>query len=88
MTTEKMTTAHIIKIRLEEAFLPTQLEVIDESDKHIGHLGHQGGGRHFAIVIAADAFKNLSRIAAHREIYALLNDLMPDKLHALRICVL
>ena len=75
----------IIKARLEKAFSLTHLEVIDESDQHIGHAGHQGGGRHFAVVISADAFKHLSRVEAHRQIYALFDDMMPDKIHALRI---
>jgi BolA protein len=75
----------IITSRLEQAFSPSQLTVLDESDQHIGHAGHQGGGRHFAIYIAADRFKSLTRVAAHREIYALFSDMMPDTIHALRI---
>lgn len=77
--------ASIIHSRLQQAFSPTDLEVIDESDQHIGHAGHQGGGRHFAIVITAECFNNLTRIEAHKQIYALLTDLMPDQVHALRI---
>lgn len=77
----------IIRDRLTEAFSPTHLDVIDESDKHIGHAGHQGGGRHFAIVIAADCFASVTRIEAHRRIYALFTDMMPDQIHALRIKV-
>ena len=77
----------IIKERLQHAFTPTHLEVIDESDEHIGHAGHQGGGRHFAVVIGAACFKQMSRVEAHRQIYALFNDMMPDQIHALRIKV-
>lgn len=78
----------MIRSRLQQAFNPSHLEVIDESGQHIGHAGHQGGGRHFAIVIAADTFKSLTRVQAHREIYALFTDLMPDTIHALRIVIL
>lgn len=74
--------------RLELAFHPTHLEVIDESDQHVGHAGHQGGGRHFAIVIAAECFKSDSRVAAHRKIYDLFSDLIPEKIHALRIKII
>ena len=81
------TRAAIIKARLREAFLPAHLEVIDESDKHIGHVGHQGGGRHFAVIISATCFKGLSRIDAHRQIYALFSDMMPEEIHALKIKV-
>ena len=74
-----------ITTRLQKTFLPSQLEVIDESDQHIGHAGHQGGGRHFAIYIAADYFNQLSRVEAHRKIYDLFSDLIPEHIHALRI---
>ncbi len=74
----------LIKTRLKEKFSPTFLEVLDESDAHIGHAGHQGGGRHFAIVISAAALKPMGRIEAHRAIYALFEDLMPDSIHALK----
>ena len=77
----------IMESRLRDAFQPAYLEVIDESDKHIGHAGHQGGGRHFAVVIASDHFKSMSRIQAHREIYALFSDMIPDRIHALRIII-
>lgn len=79
---------YLIRARLEQAFSPTHLEVIDESDKHIGHAGHQGGNRHFAIVIAAADFKGLSRVAAHRKIYALFDDMIPNDIHALRISII
>lgn len=75
----------MIEERLQSAFSPQYLRVIDESDQHIGHAGHQGGGRHFAVIIEADCLKSLSRVAAHRKIYALFQDLMPDQIHALRI---
>jgi BolA family transcriptional regulator, general stress-responsive regulator len=75
----------IIQARLKQAFHPNHLEVIDESDKHIGHPGHQGGGRHFAVVITAACFNAISRVEAHRQIYALFNDMIPEQIHALRI---
>lgn len=77
--------ASLIHSRLQQAFSPTHLEVIDESDQHIGHAGHQGGGRHFAVIITAECFKQVSRVEAHRQIYAVLSDLMPEQVHALRI---
>lgn len=76
-----------IRERLEKAFLPTYLEVIDESDQHIGHAGHQGGGRHFAIIISAPNLLGVSRVAAHRQVYALFDDMIPNEIHALKIKV-
>ena len=75
----------IILQRLEQRFDSNDFEVINESDQHIGHAGHQGGNRHFAIRIKKSAMEGLSRVAAHREIYALFDDMMPDQIHALRI---
>ena len=78
----------LITERLQVAFSPAHLEVLDESAAHAGHAGHQGGGRHFAIIITAESLAGLSRVAAHRQIYALFVDLIPHEIHALRICVL
>lgn len=75
----------LLRERLISAFSPSYLEVLDESDQHIGHAGHQGGGRHFAIIISAVSLNQLSRVEAHRKIYALFADMMPDPIHALRI---
>lgn len=77
----------IIKERIENAFAPEYLDVIDESDQHIGHAGHGGGGRHFAVIITASSLKGMSRVDAHRKIYDLFVDMMPDIIHALRITI-
>lgn len=74
-----------IKDRLIQSFSPSYLDVIDDSDQHVGHAGHKGGGRHFTIVITAQHFSQQSRVDAHREIYAILDDLIPEEIHALRI---
>lgn len=85
MTTNRL---ELIRYRLQSAFSPSHLEVIDESDKHMGHAGHQGGERHFAIVIAAERLNNLPRLEAHRAIYTLFTDLIPEQIHALKIKIL
>ena len=78
----------IIYERISKALSPSYLEVVDESDQHIGHAGHQGGGHHFAVIISADSLSGLSRIEAHRKIYALFDDMMPEQIHALKIKVI
>jgi BolA protein len=67
---------------------PKQLEVLDESDQHVGHAGHQGGGRHFAVIISAECFGGATRVEAHRQIYALFEDMIPEQIHALRIKII
>ncbi len=74
-----------IQQRLRQAFSPIQLEIIDDSEKHKGHAGSQGGAGHYTVMIAADHFKQKSRVEAHREVYAVLADLIPHEIHALQI---
>ena len=83
-----MTTQEKITLLLNERFSPDYLQVQDDSDQHIGHAGHQGGGRHFTVIIKAAALHKLSRIAQHQLIYATLASLIPDPIHALAIRVL
>lgn len=78
----------LIHDRITQALTPTSLEVIDESDKHRGHAGHGGGGRHFAVIIQSALLTDKSRVEAHRAIYVLFEDLMPHEIHALRIKIL
>lgn len=85
---DKSSRVDIIRSRLESAFSPSYLKVMDESDQHIGHAGHQGGGRHFAVEISSATFAGLSRVDAHRRIYELFDDMMPDQIHAFRIKII
>jgi hypothetical protein len=44
-----------IRVKLEEAFSPRVLEVIDDSESHRGHSGYREGGEsHFNVVIEAE----------------------------------
>jgi len=46
-----------IEKRLREALAPSHLAVINDSDKHRGHAGHDGSGEsHFTVEIEAPAF--------------------------------
>lgn len=78
----------LIKDRLQVALQPTQLEVIDESHKHIGHEGAKSGKGHFAIIIQSALFQGKSQLDCHRLIYQALGELMQTDIHALSIhCV-
>lgn len=67
------------------ALSPVMLEIIDESDAHIGHPGAQGGASHFAVVIVSSQFSGLPLIKRHQMVYHLLKDLIPHEIHALKI---
>ncbi|MBK2124301.1 BolA family protein [Fangia hongkongensis] len=74
--------------KLEKAFSPQALELIDETHKHKKHRHFQEGKRHFLLIITSAQLKNLSTLKAHQAIYSCLGDLMKDKIHALSIKIL
>lgn len=75
-----------IKQRLVTALAPTRLELDDQSDRHIGHAGHDGRGEsHFALVIESPAFTGKSRVERQRMVHAALGDLLEGRVHALSI---
>jgi len=71
--------------RLEAVFAPASLEVIDDSHRHVGHAGAQGGQGHFTVAIVSEAFAGQAPLARHRAIYAALGAMMTDDIHALSI---
>ena len=75
-----------IEKRLREALAPTRLAVINDSDKHRGHAGHDGSGEsHFTVEIEAPSFAGQSRLARQRAVNHALGDLMRERVHALAI---
>lgn len=71
---------------LSEAFAPSSLEVVDESDQHKGHGGwREGGETHFRVKITADAFSGMSRLDIHRAINQALERELAAGVHALAI---
>ncbi len=63
---------------------PITLEIEDNSAAHAGHAGSNGGG-HFTLKIASSHFSQKSQIMRHRLIYQVLNDLIPQHIHAISI---
>lgn len=81
-----MTTKDTITQKLQKAFSPESLDVIDESHLHEGHGGHRPGGEtHFRLYIVSNAFDGKSRIDRHRMINALLAPELAGGVHALAI---
>jgi len=72
--------------RLRESLHPTQLRVIDDSEQHRGHAGHDPRGEsHFTVEIESPMFAGLSRVAQQRAVNAALADLLSERVHALVI---
>ncbi|MHC4047518.1 BolA family protein [Bradyrhizobium sp. 23AC] len=75
-----------ISNKLQEAFTPESLEVVDESHLHEGHAGHRPGGEtHFRVYIVSQAFKGKSRVERHRMINSALAAELSGSVHALAI---
>lgn len=81
-----MTMKQIITEKLQAAFTPAQLTVVDESHLHEGHGGHREGGEtHFRVTIVAEAFAGKSRIERHRMVNGTLSAELAASVHALAI---
>ena len=75
-----------ISEKLQAAFSPEVLQVINESDKHAGHAGHDGSNEsHFRVVIQADSFNDMNRLARHRAVHAALGKELIGRIHALAL---
>ena len=75
-----------MRARLEAAFAPSLLEVVDDSEAHRGHGGYQEGGEsHWNVKIRSTAFAGQSRIARHRAVHAALGEDIIGRIHALAL---
>ncbi len=74
-----------IREKIQAAFTPDQLDIIDESHLHAGHAGARDGKGHFNVSIISDQFAGKSLINRHKMVYEALADLMETDIHALSI---
>lgn len=75
----------MIKDSLMDSLVPESLEVLDESHRHVGHVGARSGKGHFAITIVSSRFSGMSALQRHRIIYDVLEEAMQTDIHALSI---
>ncbi|MBQ0717327.1 MAG: BolA family transcriptional regulator [Sulfitobacter litoralis] len=81
-----MSVTQEIADRLEEAFAPSELSVVDDSESHRGHGGfREGGESHFNVKIRSAHFKGLSRVARHRAVHDALGPDLIGRIHALAL---
>lgn len=75
-----------LESKLQAAFDPISLEVMDESSQHHGHAGARADGEsHFRVRIVASAFLGKSRVEQHRMINGVLAEELKEWVHALAI---
>jgi BolA protein len=80
------TVANEMRRKLQSAFAPTALEVIDDSAKHAGHSGARVGGEsHFTVKITSPVFAGATRVQRQRQVYAALAEELAGPVHALSL---
>jgi len=83
---QKMLIEDQIIEKLQAEFSPNLLQVLNESDQHAGHAGHDGTNEsHFRVLIKADIFNDMSRLARHRAVHAALGKDLIARIHALAL---
>lgn len=72
--------------KLETAFAPEALEIVDESEQHRGHGGwREGGETHFRVRMTAEAFAGMNRVARSRAVHKALAEELAGPVHALAL---
>jgi BolA protein len=72
--------------KLNAAFQPTRLEVVDDSARHHGHAGARAGGEsHFNVLIESQAFAGANKVARQRMVHRALAEELAGPVHALSI---
>ena len=85
-----MTMADTIRAKLDAAFTPQRLDIVDDSARHAGHAGASEGGAdrgetHFSVSIVSVAFSGLGRVERQRRVYDVLADELKGPIHALAL---
>ncbi|AWH25916.1 BolA family protein [Stenotrophomonas sp. YAU14D1_LEIMI4_1] len=74
-----------IRDALQQALVPSVLEIEDASHRHAGHAGARDGRGHFNVHVVSERFAGMAPLARHRAVYAALGSLMDTDIHALSI---
>jgi len=76
----------LIEKKLTAALHPTHLEVINDSELHRGHAGHDGSGEsHFTVIIQSEEFRGKTRLAQQRLVMDALKEELKERIHALAV---
>lgn len=79
-----MTMKAQIESKLQQAFQPVSIEVVDESEQHRGHGGwREGGETHFRVRMVSASFAGQSRVARQRAVNTCLAEELSTTVHAL-----
>lgn len=71
-----------IEQKLEQAFAPVFLEVLNESHMH---SVPENSETHFKVTLVSDVFADVRKVQRHQKIYALLANELQGPVHALAL---
>lgn len=78
--------AALLEKKLNQALVPSFLEIIDDGEHHIGHA--EEGAGHFTVRIASPLFENKPLVECHRLVYSALGNTVGTEIHALQIKII
>ena len=71
-----------IEQRLHQHLDIEQLEIKDDTGRHINHTNFDGGA-HLSAVIVSSSFNGLNLLERHKRVYEALHDMIKQEIHAL-----
>ena len=72
--------------KLQKAFAPTHLRIVNESPKHAGHTGDNGTGEsHFRVEMTSSLFAGKNRLECQRMVHDVLKEELVEQIHALSL---
>ena len=74
-----------IKEKISKKINPENITLIDNSSFHTKHKSFDSKKFHLKIIIKSEKLRNMDKVAAHKEIFAILKYEMRNKIHALEI---
>ena len=73
--------------KLDNEFEIENIEIVDNSQKHIGHKSYSPEKYHLSLKIKSLYLSSLSRVVAQKMIMKVLKDDLKTKIHALEISI-
>ena len=81
--------AEAMRRKLEAAFAPARLDIVDDSHRHAGHAGARPEGEtHYRLRIVSPGFAGMNRVARSRAVHEALAPEFAAGLHALSLALL
>ena len=74
-----------IKEKINKEINPENITLIDNSRFHTKHKSFDLKKFHLKIIIKSEKLRNMDKVAAHKEIFAILKYELKNKIHALEI---